>query len=238
MLTLSPDIISEILCRLSVKPLLRFRCVSKPWCSLVDNPDFIKLHLSHSLKTKTQTHLSFILREINLYSLKCALKLDHPFEDGYGGTEVLGSCNGLLALFNSREDVGLWNPSTRKSIKIPVSEIEFPDHYDIGTMVIYGFGYDPISDDYKLVRIAEFLQDEDDDTVYSEVKVYSLKKNTWRRIKNFPYYLLYKRAYGIVANNAFHWVASKPQPDKSLIASFDLGSEEYGEAPLLMSFLI
>ncbi|KAF4372637.1 hypothetical protein F8388_027310 [Cannabis sativa] len=37
------EIITDILVRLSVKDLLRYRCVSKPWCSLIDGPDFIKV---------------------------------------------------------------------------------------------------------------------------------------------------------------------------------------------------
>ncbi|XVF04731.1 hypothetical protein REPUB_Repub05bG0110400 [Reevesia pubescens] len=130
------DLITEILSRLGVEDLLRFRCVSKLWCSLIDSHDFIKLHLSHSLKTKT--HRSLILQDrhssylysLDLDSLKTSRKLHHPLDQNDEGTtsKILGSCNGLLALSQSdyfEEDlrITLWNPSTRKSQTLPATEI-------------------------------------------------------------------------------------------------------------------
>jgi hypothetical protein len=38
---LPPEIIHGIISRLPVKPLCRFKCVSKPWRSLISDPDFI-----------------------------------------------------------------------------------------------------------------------------------------------------------------------------------------------------
>ncbi|XP_058210743.1 putative F-box/LRR-repeat/kelch-repeat protein At1g11620 isoform X1 [Rhododendron vialii] len=40
-------IIYDILSRLPVKPLCRFKSVSKPWLALVTDPQFIKSHLNH-----------------------------------------------------------------------------------------------------------------------------------------------------------------------------------------------
>ncbi|KAK8506330.1 hypothetical protein V6N13_016450 [Hibiscus sabdariffa] len=215
-----------------VKDLLRFRCVSKPWCSLIDDPDFIKLQLSHSLKTST--HLSLVLRDCYLFSVafdspKAAQKLDNPFLDEGVGTEIWGSCNGLLALYNGGEEMALWNPSTRKSQMLSFTEMEFPRYSCLTQFIVYGLGHDPISDDYKLVQMVQLYDEEDNDSFVSEVKVYSLRTNSWRRIKDFPFYLKYRRAYGVLANNALHWVVSKrPESDtRSFVVAFDLGTEEY-----------
>ncbi|OMO84749.1 hypothetical protein COLO4_21873 [Corchorus olitorius] len=163
------DVITEILCRLDVEDLLRYRCLSKRYCCLIDSPDFIKHHLSHSLKT--DTHLSLILRDSELYSvnfdsLESAKKLKHPLDenDEGNGTEILGSCNGLLALLGDYggEKVALWNPSTRKSQMLPVSEIEFPPYnFSCCQFITYGLGYDPNSDDYKFVRMVQFYGQDD-----------------------------------------------------------------------------
>lgn len=75
--------------------------------------------------------------------------------------------------------------------------------FTICEKIIYGFGYDHVNDDYKVLRIAQFW-----DEVVDEVKVYNLKSNSWRRIKDFPYYLSYKRADGMLVNGALHWVLS------------------------------
>ncbi|KAH1260176.1 F-box/kelch-repeat protein [Glycine max] len=45
---LPEDLIVEILSWVEVKNLMRFRCVSKSWNSLIFNPTFIKLHLQRS----------------------------------------------------------------------------------------------------------------------------------------------------------------------------------------------
>ncbi|XP_059645948.1 F-box protein CPR1-like [Cornus florida] len=229
------EVTADILSRLPVKPLLRFRSVSKLWCSLIDSPVFIKSHLNRSIETND--NLSIILRDCYLYSidfnsLDRAIELDHPLKSNSCGTEVLGSFHGLLCLSNSEEEIVLWNPSTRKHRKLPVAPIEFPPEFTFPQFFIYGLGYDSVSDDYKLVRIVQFYGI-DHDSFDSEVKVYSLKSNSWRRIQDFPYYLLYKRVNAAVVNGALHWVVSrKPESDTAnLIAAFDLGVEEYRLVP-------
>ena len=39
------ELIVDILSRLPVKTLCRFKCVLKPWRSLISDPDFVKTHL-------------------------------------------------------------------------------------------------------------------------------------------------------------------------------------------------
>ena len=56
------DIITDVLSRVPVKSLLRFRCVSKPWCSLIDSPHFVKTHLNRSVDNRT--NLTLILTEM------------------------------------------------------------------------------------------------------------------------------------------------------------------------------
>jgi F-box interacting protein len=230
------DVIVDIFTRLPVKSLLRFRCVSKPFCALIDSHDFIKSHLKRSIDTKT--HLSLILRDSYLYSLDFdsldnLVELDHPLKSEEFGTEVLGSCDGLLCLYNGEEEIAIWNPSTRKYRKLPVEEIEFPDYFTSCQYIIYGMGYDPVRDDYKVVRFIQFYGQDVWDSFDSEVKVYSMKSHSWRRIQDFPYYLRYKRSYGELVGSALHWVVSrKPESDvANLIAAFDLTSEEYRLVP-------
>ncbi|XP_019155378.1 PREDICTED: F-box protein CPR30-like [Ipomoea nil] len=93
--------------------------------------------------------------------------------------------------------------------------------------VFYGFGYDNVSDDYKVLRIAQSYDCE------SEVKVFSMKSNSWRKIHCFLHYLKYERAHGVQAAGALHWVVSR-KPDsemENLLAAFDLGTEEYRLVP-------
>ncbi|KAH7568327.1 hypothetical protein JRO89_XS07G0276200 [Xanthoceras sorbifolium] len=118
------DLIVMILCQLPVRSLLRFRCLSKEFCSMI-NPDFIRRHHNACLETNSnrriiaQSNKGFTLLSLDFDSadnVVAAAKIpDLPIQNsGYGFT-IIGSCHGLLAFF--------------------------------------GFGYDVASDDYKLVRI-------------------------------------------------------------------------------------
>jgi F-box interacting protein len=234
MSSLPDEVILEILSRLPVKPLLCFRCVSKPWLALIDSPQFIKLHLKQSLKTTT--NLSLILSDGYLYSsdfdsLDTAIELDHPLKTPHYETEIVGSCNGLLCLSNTKEDVALWNPSTRKYKKLPVTTLEFaPDGYDYSQYTVSGFGYDETSDDYKVVRSVRLNLAENSS---SGSEVYSLKNDSWRRLPDYPYNLRYLRAFAMLVSGALHWlVTSKAESDRTnLILAFDLGVEEYRLVP-------
>ncbi|KAK8506396.1 hypothetical protein V6N12_034130 [Hibiscus sabdariffa] len=227
------DIIGGILCRLRVKDLLRLRCVSKAWCCLIDDPGFVKFHLSHF---KTNANLSLILRircgglfSIRFDSPQTYQMLKPPFDESdEEGFDILGSCNGLLGLVSRKDEISLWNPSTRRSRMLPTARIMFSPRRLSFRVIFYGLGYDPISDDFKLVRLVQF-SGRTGELFASEVKVYSLKTNSWRMIKDSPFYLKALRGvYGALANNALHWVGSeKPSDTRTIIVAFDLGTEEY-----------
>ncbi|KAA8516862.1 hypothetical protein F0562_017320 [Nyssa sinensis] len=235
---LPAEVVTDILTRLPVKTLLRFRCVSKPWCALIDSRDFVKFHLKRSIETKS--NLSLILRYCYLYSvdlesLDNAVEVDHPLKCDNYETQVLGSCNGLLCLSNSEVDIVVWNPSIRKHRKLPLMQIEFPPGLRgscFSHFVVYGFGHDVVNDEYKLVRMVQFYG-VDLDSFESEVKVCNLKSNSWRRIPDFPYYLLYKQWNGMLVSGALHWVVTrKPESDTAnLIAAFDIRTEDYRLVP-------
>ncbi|KAL6553509.1 hypothetical protein OROGR_007351 [Orobanche gracilis] len=229
-----PEVIDQIFTRLPVKSLLRFRCVSKPFCNLIDSPDFIKSHLDRTLNSTSQRNVI-----VNSYSDLYALDFDsldnpnllnQPGKSQYVGTQVLGHSNGLLCLL-ANEDVFIWNPSTRMHKKLPVTEIEFPDTpgFTGCERIIYGFGYDCVNDDYKVVRIIHFFGE-----VENEVKVYSMKSDSWRRIEDFPYFLCYKHAHGVLVGGALHWAVTMDDdlddPER-WIASFDIATEEYHLIP-------
>ncbi|MBA0644999.1 hypothetical protein Goklo_013159 [Gossypium klotzschianum] len=226
MATLSHDMIIEILGCLSVKDLLRFKCVSKLWCSWIEDPYFINLHLSYSLKTNTNhslilRHRKFQFLSVNYDSPKTTRRLEQPFGEQKKPIQILGSCNGLLAVEYDYNRIFLWNLSTRKYQVLPSTKIDFsspsicygrskfsppPIFYYHSTYS--GFGYDPVSDDYKLVRIVQLLG-RNEEYFHSEAKVYSLRSNSWRRIKDFCFYFFSERQIGVVANNVLHLLAYK-----------------------------
>lgn len=238
---LPPEILVNILCRLTVKDLLRCRSVSRSWCFLIDGPDFIKHHLNHSISTSRNLGLVLNARDRDLYwldldTLLSPVRLSQlPIvnDDDGDGIEILGCCHGVLALGNSYGFMALWNPSTRKYRNLSYSDvIEFPSRgvVDFGAT---GFGYDSVNDDYKLVRVVLFI-DMDLDCFPTEVKVYSVKANAWKTVSDFPCYYGYQRVKGVLVNGALHWLVSKkPECDSLfLIVAFDLVNEQCREVPV------
>ncbi|XP_060170529.1 F-box protein CPR1-like [Lycium barbarum] len=215
------DVFAEILCRLPVKSVVRCKCVSKSWLTLIDSPEFSNLHLNYSLQLKTaNSNLFLILRKVDYYgygkrcfyslhfdSLNSRVvtpkELTNPLLSSEYSTKVVGSCNVLLLISNTVHDIALWNPSTGKYKKLPVLGVgDNPVH------VSFGFGYDVINDDYKVVRIVQFSGSKKG-SFRSDVKVYSLKSSCWRGVDGqLPYFLRYVDQPGVYLNGSLHWVPS------------------------------
>ncbi|PON91357.1 F-box domain containing protein [Trema orientale] len=220
--------IVNILSRLPVKDLLRYRCVSKPWCSLIDGPDFIKMHLNHSTETSSNLGLIRAGRQLHWVGLDTpskAVRLKPPINKARG-MQILGRSNGLVALVNSEGEMALGNPSTRKYMKVPLSDLrEDPGNFEFGML---GFGYDPVNDDHKFLRMIHYFT-RDSSSFHSEVKVYSLKSKTWKRVADYPYYGVHHGS-GVLVCNSLHWIMALRFPDSTLaylVVAFDLVTEEY-----------
>ncbi|TKY53587.1 F-box protein [Spatholobus suberectus] len=128
LLLLPEELLVEILSWVSVKALMRFRCVSKWWNSLVLDPTFVKLHLQRSSK---DTHVLLTFEDDNDESKYCAPCSVHGLLENPSSTidgchqfnhdySVLGVCNGLVCLRDSylgdefeKYWVRFWNPATR-----------------------------------------------------------------------------------------------------------------------------
>nr|AFK44336.1 unknown [Lotus japonicus] len=126
--TFLPDeLVVEILSRLPVKSLLKFRCVCKSWMLLISDPYFIKKHLHLSKQSTLFNHHRIILSattaEFHLKS--CSVSslfnststvcedLNYPVKNKYRHDGIVGSCNGLLCFAIKGDCVLLWNPSIR-----------------------------------------------------------------------------------------------------------------------------
>ncbi|KAG5549750.1 hypothetical protein RHGRI_014900 [Rhododendron griersonianum] len=164
--------------------------------------------------------VAYALPVITGHSDTDVVELDYPlYGDGRGGhlgVRVLGCCDGLVCI-ETKSTLFLWNPSTRKSKRLP--SVDLPH----GHVVVYGFGYDSSIDDYKVVG---FLYGHSG--IDFEVKVYTLRTDSWRRIGDFPHGdLPYRHSSGVFVNGALHWNVSRET--NGIIVSLDLAKETYGK---------
>ncbi|XP_071699990.1 F-box/kelch-repeat protein At3g23880-like [Rutidosis leptorrhynchoides] len=155
-----------------------------------------------------------------------AIELDYPLKHLQKSVWIVGVCNGLLCIAIDEDKLFIWNPSTRRSNRLPYCGFE-PGP---GWYVMYGFGYDTSTDDYKVVGIpcVHDTRSEYD----TKVKIYSLKTGNWKILDDFPHKTLLNDD-GKFSNGALHWVGRRYLwPSYSwTIVSVDLGNESYGEVP-------
>ncbi|XP_076891844.1 F-box/kelch-repeat protein At3g23880-like isoform X1 [Bidens hawaiensis] len=250
--TIPTDIVVRILLRLPVESLLRCKSVCKSWHSLISNPRFIKSHLAMSTTNTDYAHHTLIytteyfpsvrgrpiiklktcnLRDVlydsNNNSINNALEVDYPSKHESNSVSIVGSCNGLVCIaveeYVMSKALFIWNPSTRKSYRLPPSGCK-----PIGWYVVCGFGYDESTDEYKVVALSPNLIDGE-----ALVRIYSLKDGNWKEIvvaysHGFP-----SPEFGkLCINGVLRWPASTGHGSASCsmtITSFDLVNETCGE---------
>ncbi|PIA40882.1 hypothetical protein AQUCO_02400145v1 [Aquilegia coerulea] len=211
------DIMVAILSRLPVKPLLRFRSVSKSWNYLIGrDQSFINMHLSRSqIQPVENEKIIFNCDEHNshLYSL-----------DYNGSLERLNSLNLRLRHIRGFPHLYIWNPSTLEYRKVQ----RYKGKYFLSC---YGFGYDPNANDYVVVELTR----KNDDRFISTVAIYSLRNHSWKRIQNIPYKTSEYSRLGQLVNGSLHWVAHSKmftlESEENAILAFEIATGKFVEVP-------
>ncbi|XP_021760569.1 F-box protein CPR30-like [Chenopodium quinoa] len=135
-------------------------------------------------------------------------------------------------------DIIIFNPSTGIYKRIEVTDLAFHGTSSIPisedrhfTNFGFGFGFDHVNDDYKVVKVTSNHFD-DLRVVDSKVMVYSLKTNSWRRAQNFPRslnrYMDSLMEAAVIDNHLLHWLIYSPLGQLE-IACFDICNETWRE---------
>ncbi|KAI4335270.1 hypothetical protein L6164_013932 [Bauhinia variegata] len=243
---LPDDIVKEIILWVPVKSLLRLKCVAKSWYALLTSPDFIARHLDFSNSITQNRSVQFIFRLHNL-TLKPFISLlsnqaSHvatdialPFtEEHVQYIFVYGQCNGIFCLYgvyngesrgySNGSSIILWNPATREVKVLPPSQRQPRDL----VYVIFGFGIDPKTKDYKVVRFGNLAFEGREQP---PVEVYNLSTNSWRTIKvTVPAFRLCYPKCRAYLNGVYHWLTDE-QNDKAILC-FDFAKEVFGKMQL------
>ncbi|XP_062013861.1 F-box/kelch-repeat protein At3g06240-like [Rosa rugosa] len=244
---LPEDIVVKILCRLPVKTLIRFTCVSKRWrFIIISDPQFAKSHLQLALQ---QGNLSQRIHPIFVCESPQFQSWEHSFKGSvirlsFPSVEceqlVRTTCNGLVLLGDSYITglvaLSICNPSTGFVRKIPSPRM--PDYMDENgerqrlDFVISGFGYVSSTDDYKLVFVIP------GDSTHFHVYIFSLRANSWKVIEA-PHLSSPDCGHevGTLLNEAIHWINYRSGvSDPASMYAFDLAEEEFREMTLPVWF--
>ncbi|KAH0730049.1 hypothetical protein KY289_001237 [Solanum tuberosum] len=240
------DVISCIILRLPVKSLLRYKCISKTWCTLLESSYFINLHVKRPTTTKDELilfkrsfeetpghykNVLYFLSGCDDDHYPISPNIDVPYLSTTFGSvsqHLMGPCNGLIVL-SDNEHIVLLNPSTRKYNLLQPSPFEICppgfDRYICGL----GFGIDLTMNDYKFVRINEISSDPYKDPCVrgNKVEVYDLNIDIWRE----EYYeeeklptVFWSPCSELFYKGVSHWFASG---DGEVILCFDMSTDTF-----------
>ncbi|KAI9095654.1 hypothetical protein K1719_026214 [Acacia pycnantha] len=228
-LYLPPEIIIDILKRLRVKSLLRFRAVCKDWRNLLKSPFFIEehYHLSAHKSPLLACHVSY---HNAIYSPLCLFSFEkesveaeriHLMDSLRPVSFIIGSSNGLLCvkLGDAKVDPPPWllllNPATKEVMQVSRST------NDVGSRCNFGFGYSSVVGDYKIVRIHRVI-------CVDRVEVYSLRTGSWKEVE-FGVIQGACFLYNPVAvNGAIFWLGIlEGDYSRRVIISFELAMEVF-----------
>jgi F-box interacting protein len=243
---LPEEMVVKILSWLPPKSLIRFKCVSKRWHALIGNPDFLSKNLlNHSILTQNPCDprrlTLFIARDKSDFckrihsfrsydSLCCASQTPLNFPPEPPLFDVVVSCNGLLCLWDvMRNNLYLWNPATPSDLKaIPAAPSRCHAETgaardDLGFHQV-GFGFDSVSNDFKVVT----LVDEDEDG-FLEAKMYSLRSGCWRLLDMSVNFELHLVSQSAALDGVFLWHVDDEDGDymDDRIVAFDFREEEF-----------
>ncbi|XP_021732152.1 F-box/kelch-repeat protein At3g23880-like [Chenopodium quinoa] len=241
--TLPDHVIEEhILTRLAVKPLLRFKCVSSGWLSMISSTKFAKKHFelwfpSHDQNLivqedrETEEEDKYLLSFDENYNLNEYTKLMNKYPTvrfNTLNTRVVGSCNGLLCVYN--QDIMrmyVWNPVTNhcRDIFVPMARGKWDDYQ----LRCIGFGYVSSIDDYKIGCLM----------VHNKtliILVFSLKTGFWiQKPKIDLYYellLTFEYENPAFVGDTLYWIPQHLNEDENYIIGLDLVEEDMVIIPL------
>ncbi|XP_058734181.1 putative F-box protein At3g16210 [Vicia villosa] len=258
------DFAFVILSKLPLKSLTRFCCVSKSWSLLLDNTYFMNMFRknfllkNHSYYNDTSLLLHYDaswnvdnpsnsgMHSLSGEGFENMVHLDwsNLFQEDEWLFNILGSTsiNGFLCIDCKQTGrVVLWNPTTEEYKVIPICH--FSNESIVLHLCLHGFGFDSISDDYKVIQHRVFShhdRDSEDATwkdicPYSLWEIYSLKNNSWKTLDiDMP--TCYQDEVGVHAymDNVCHWLGKSrthgstcEMHNEVYLVSFNLSTEMF-----------
>ncbi|CAH8386771.1 unnamed protein product [Eruca vesicaria subsp. sativa] len=185
------DLVMEIIWRLPVKSVARFRLVSKSWARIISSRYFIKSFPAGSCSSQPRLLVCFTSPVSDLSSQYC-----YFFSWSSSSTTFLSRvkcptgnpkfynyhhyANGLIRLGYDKRKL-ICNPSTGKSITLPRARDRVSRSF---------FGYDPVNDHHKILLMTRNLPNNGHESPFYEYQVLTLgaEQSSWRMIEcNIPH---------------------------------------------------
>jgi len=224
------DLMMEILLKLPMKSVMRFKCLSKSWFSLISDPQFARTHFDAAAAPTYR--LLNLVKDSEAYSVDIELALcddsahavtNIPVPsrfDMYGDSlTVAGSCRGFLLVQCLFTDLVVWNPST--GVQKQIFYNNWSPHH------LSGIGYDSLDDDFVVVTVTLAVNN-------TVVRYFCLRTNCWSFVECSVRYSQHKLElrHGEFLNGALYWMVKSSDNLRCVIIAFDVREKRLLEIPM------
>ncbi|KAG8381566.1 hypothetical protein BUALT_Bualt06G0134900 [Buddleja alternifolia] len=233
------DLLNQILLRLPVKSLMRFKLVSKNWQSLITSPCF-SLQYNPGRNAAVGLFYPELKSTAFVYiHLNVQVTTKPPFTELNFAVDpdpiwIHHSCNGLLlccsfVIFDhyrscERSTIGkcfVYNPTTNCSTKLPRPGIM--NGVPMSVCGIY-LAFDPAnSPSHKVVCVRE----SEFSTKLRQIEIYSSESDEWR-VSGEPFVSRANFHNGVYWNGSIHWINSI----NAEVLRFNVDEERLGKIPM------
>ncbi|GAB2298398.1 hypothetical protein Dimus_032463 [Dionaea muscipula] len=244
------ELLVEILARLPVRSLLRFKCVCKTWFSLIESKYFVGKHLSarsmmfkdynfenllvdhhHSRDDDNSMCLQFSAVDFDTLSIvRSKFKIVSSSPDSVNRPHptclFVGSCNGIVCLL-VQLCVGLMTQQSLLLWNPATGEVKDLQHGKV--IHVLGFGFDPKKNDYKVVLISYSSTPE----LTEHMFVYSSRLDSWKSLDR-PHGFEFNHLTSTTSSGGrmLNWLGSHHDIDHDIVISFDLSEEAFVTTPM------
>ncbi|CAN6830781.1 unnamed protein product, partial [Brassica oleracea] len=180
------DILEELFIRLPLKPILKFKTVSKQWRTILESEMFV----ARSMNVKQNRKI------LDAHNCSCGYKPSLLLESQFKGdeeiiymhfdaTRLMLSCNGLLC-FPEPDCITVLNPSTGQNLRFPSGQEPVSSLFRNGNLIFWsdmvmGFGRDRVTGSYKVVKV--FVE-----SMFGDCDVLDVESGEWKKLRR-PHYV-------------------------------------------------
>ncbi|TVU44597.1 hypothetical protein EJB05_04042 [Eragrostis curvula] len=256
--SINDEIVWEILIRLPVASLAKFKTVSKAWHSLISDPVFVRAHFQCSKQKQRRNPASFLISPQVLldpgppetFSTNVRFYQWHMEEDTkskaaeaelvygrlvqpgeFGLVCFMAHCDGLV-LLPTNTKAYVFNPMTQDSIALPASKRNKMYYH---RCLPIGLGFDASTGKYKVARFFYRSDAVAISKMGMEVFTINGEEGSWREtVVDPPYPILHSQTATHVNGCLYYFIDKKNQqrPPQGLLR-FSLKDETFGVTPLL-----
>ncbi|XP_044335667.1 F-box/kelch-repeat protein At3g06240-like [Triticum aestivum] len=244
---LMEELVLEIFLRLPVKSLLRFKSLSKAWCTTISDPMFIRSHLErqkpswliipHALDstiegeewtTTFSTQIRFYQWQLGLGVSDTRLMHTTDFPGEFSSISHIAHCHGLV-LFPTNTKLYIFNPATRDTMTLPKSNRTKTQYKHM--FLPTGFGLDHHTDKYKVVRAFVRSKDPLTEVYRMGMEVFTVGDGeactSWRETTTDLPYPVVEWITGKFVNGGLFWVIDRfhLEHDRNGFVRFSLEDE-------------